>query len=375
MPQGRVAIVESPETPASWVFVVGHRFLAAVPTRTNRGVVERLTERVYDARIDVESIVALLPLTGPDAVTSFLVVVTRDASDADGVPVSAVVRGGVVADVFSVGGSRRFSDRGIRPWLLADFRAVTGLVLGSGHAPVLAAGGLGAGQLVGLGISTGNALIWSMGHPGGAPFPGDHESGTAFDTVIGAPRALDHDDTVLRAPSEHPESYKPDADTVIRPPRTVRHGGLAGGLPPLAVPFSSPEAPPGPVGGRAPLNLGREPVRKQVVPSGFQLSPGDVYRLDQPYLVGRNPRLPRIVIGDDPRLLTVPSPTSAVSSTHLDIRQEGDSIVVTDLGSTNGTVVRPPHGRTRRLRSGQSLAVTPGTVVEIGDGNIVQILR
>lgn len=400
MPLGRVAVVESPGVPAAWVFVVGHRFLAAVPFGTARVVVDLLTERVFDDVIDLESIMAILPMTGPDAVSSFLVLVRRDATDTDGVPVSAVVRGAAVADVFSVGGSRRFSDRAIRPWLLADFRAVTGLVIGSVDAPVLAAGGLGAGRSVGTGAYAGNSLFWSiLAGTENAPVPGSTTSPEhapapeyarppaysalpEFDTVIRPPRPLADGDTVLRAPTHRDLA---DHDTVIRPPRLARHDAATGDTALRARPEPNPGTAPNP--GTSPgttpttglLAVPRPPALDSRADDAgrhaFQLAPGEPHRLTRAYVLGRNPSLPRIVIGEPPRLLTVPSATSAVSSTHVEIRQEGDSIVVTDLGSTNGTVVRPPRGRSRRLRSGQSLAVTPGTLVDIGDGNIVEILR
>jgi hypothetical protein len=422
MPQGRVAVVVPPGAPAAWVFVVGQNFLAAVPVGTAGSVVDSLIERAHDHGVELESLVALLPLTGPDALGSFLVVVQRESTDADGIPVSAVVRGTAAADVFSIGGSRRFGDRGIRPWLLADFRAVTGLVIGSIDAPVLAAGGLSTGRQVETGACTGNALFWSvLASPGSGPEskpesgPEDasnrgldpvgpaalqdatparqHDRGADYDTEIRAPRSLDHDDTVLRIPRDHwagserPASLSPesalreptsrDADTVLRPPRAARHDqhqegdGGVGDTTTLGAPGQDPLVDLSD-GDRAGL---RPKARDDVARYAFHLPPAEPHRLDRAYVLGRNPRLPRIVRGEPPTLLIVASPTSAVSSTHLEIRQQGDSVVVTDLGSTNGTVVRPPRGRPRRLRSGQSLAVTPGTVVDIGDGNIVEILR
>ena len=106
----------------------------------------------------------------------------------------------------------------------------------------------------------------------------------------------------------------------------------------------------------------------------FRLPNGEEIPLDLPCRLGRRPRAPRISAAAPVRLIEVASPTSAVSGTHVEIRQEGGSIVVTDLGSTNGTVVAPPRGRRQRLHSGQSLAVLPGTTVHLGDGNIIEIL-
>jgi pSer/pThr/pTyr-binding forkhead associated (FHA) protein len=106
---------------------------------------------------------------------------------------------------------------------------------------------------------------------------------------------------------------------------------------------------------------------------GFRVG-GEDRRLDTVYYVGRRPSLPRSSDNRLPRLITVRSATAAVSGTHLEIRQEGDSVVVTDLGSTNGTTVTSPNGKKERMRRGASLTVVPGTRVDIGDGNIIEIL-
>ncbi|TFD26376.1 FHA domain-containing protein [Cryobacterium cryoconiti] len=116
------------------------------------------------------------------------------------------------------------------------------------------------------------------------------------------------------------------------------------------------------------------PVRPAEARLRFRLPNGEEIPLDRPSHVGRRPRPPRIASGAPARLVNVDSPTSAVSGTHLEIRQEGSSVVVTDLGSTNGSIVIPPRGRRLRLHPGQSLTVLPGTTVDIGDGNIIEIL-
>lgn len=99
-----------------------------------------------------------------------------------------------------------------------------------------------------------------------------------------------------------------------------------------------------------------------------------VITLDRPSYIGRRPSAPRVVSGAVPRLVRVPSPLREVSSSHLEVRQVGTSVVVTDLRSTNGSVVMLPGTVPRKLRQGESVVVSPGTLVDIGDGNIVQIL-
>lgn len=96
--------------------------------------------------------------------------------------------------------------------------------------------------------------------------------------------------------------------------------------------------------------------------------------LDAPAYIGRSPSSPRIVSGVIPRLLRVASPLQEVSSTHIELRQLGTSIIVTDLKSTNGSLVMMPGSAPRKLRQGESLVVSPGTLVDIGDGNIIEIL-
>jgi hypothetical protein len=47
---------------------------------------------------------------------------------------------------------------------------------------------------------------------------------------------------------------------------------------------------------------------------------------------------------------------------------------VTDLKSTNGSIVMVPGAVPRKLRQGESVVVSPGTLVDIGDDNVLQIL-
>lgn len=96
--------------------------------------------------------------------------------------------------------------------------------------------------------------------------------------------------------------------------------------------------------------------------------------LEVPSYVGRRPTAPRVTRGVPPRLVRVASPLREVSATHLEIQQLGSSVIVTDLRSTNGSVVMLPGSVPRKLRQGESIVVSPGTLVDIGDENILQIL-
>ena len=119
-----------------------------------------------------------------------------------------------------------------------------------------------------------------------------------------------------------------------------------------------------------------EPEVQQVQPTySFRIGlEGQRIALDRPVIIGRRPAAPRIPFPSPPRLVTVVSPTSEVSSTHLELRQLGASVIATDLRSTNGSVVVIPGAMPRQLRQGESVVVTPGTLIDIGDGNRLEVL-
>ena len=100
----------------------------------------------------------------------------------------------------------------------------------------------------------------------------------------------------------------------------------------------------------------------------LSLSTGQQVELDRPVLIGRAPESSRFGFGETPRLVTVPSPQQDISRTHVEIKLEGDSVLVTDLRSTNGTVVVLPGSPPRRLHPGESVPVPTGTLVDLGDG-------
>ncbi len=162
------------------------------------------------------------------------------------------------------------------------------------------------------------------------------------DTVIARPRVVarpagreaDLDDTVARVPG----------------PPTLREPGGA----------LDPAAPPS------------VPVRPERFRARF--GDGGVVDLDAPIYIGRRPSVPRIHSGAPARLLRVPSPAHEVSATHLELRIVGDTLVASDMRSTNGTVVILPGSTPQVLLRGASAVVVPGTVIDLGEGNRVEIV-
>jgi hypothetical protein len=102
-------------------------------------------------------------------------------------------------------------------------------------------------------------------------------------------------------------------------------------------------------------------------------SDGTAVALDRVVLVGRAPSGERPG-ALSPRLLTVLSPSQDISRTHLEVSPDGWQVAVTDLHSTNGTVLIPPGGGVRhQLTAGETITVPLGSVMELGDGVSVLI--
>ena len=105
----------------------------------------------------------------------------------------------------------------------------------------------------------------------------------------------------------------------------------------------------------------------------LRVSDGSTAEVDRPVLIGRAPSGDR-ASSRSPRLMPVPSPNHDISRTHLEVAPKGWQIVVTDLNSTNGTVlVRPGAVDRQQLAPGEPVPVQLGSVIELGDGVTVLI--
>jgi hypothetical protein len=108
-------------------------------------------------------------------------------------------------------------------------------------------------------------------------------------------------------------------------------------------------------------------------PGRLRLSTGQVLRLDRTVVIGRRPRATRVSGTDLPHLVAVDSPQQDISRSHLELRVEGDSIVATDLRTTNGTTLLRTGSDPVRLHPGEASVVVPGDVLDLGDGITVTI--
>ncbi|WP_430591626.1 FHA domain-containing protein [Humidisolicoccus flavus] len=100
---------------------------------------------------------------------------------------------------------------------------------------------------------------------------------------------------------------------------------------------------------------------------------GDAVLLGRSVVLGRRPRSRRIDNGRVPRLVAVVSPNEDISRSHVEIRCEEWNILVTDLASTNGTMLLREGYQPRRLMPDEATMALIGDRIDLGDGVVVRI--
>lgn len=115
------------------------------------------------------------------------------------------------------------------------------------------------------------------------------------------------------------------------------------------------------------------PVARLVISDGRRIE------VDRVVVLGRAPSARRFAEDGEPLLVRVDSPHQEISATHLEIRPgsgaDHGTAVVTDLGSTNGTVVAQPGLEPDELEPGVSVQLIPGAIIDLGDGVTLQVVR
>lgn len=135
-----------------------------------------------------------------------------------------------------------------------------------------------------------------------------------------------------------------------------------------------------PVGPEQP-GIPGQPMAPPVTSSVAKLviSSGETVDVDRVVLIGRAPEARRFTSTDQPTLVTVPSPMHEISSTHVEVRPgsgaDHGSAVVTDMGSTNGTVLVQPGLPPEDLKPGIAVQLIPGAIINLGDGLTIQVTR
>ena len=101
----------------------------------------------------------------------------------------------------------------------------------------------------------------------------------------------------------------------------------------------------------------------------LRLSTGDVLTLDRDVVLGRNP--PADLTGvngeDPPHVVRLPSVDGEISRAHLRVTLTGWHVLVTDLNSTNGTLITLPGRDPEPLPPGVPVPISPGTVIALAE--------
>ncbi|SEH56168.1 MULTISPECIES: FHA domain-containing protein [unclassified Leifsonia] len=104
-----------------------------------------------------------------------------------------------------------------------------------------------------------------------------------------------------------------------------------------------------------------------------ELADGRREDLAVPIVVGRAPSADSASRSAHPRLVVVPSAEQDISRSHVLVAVEGDTVVVTDLHSRNGTVVVNPGAQPQKLRRGEPTALIVGSAIDLGDGVVMTV--
>jgi hypothetical protein len=108
--------------------------------------------------------------------------------------------------------------------------------------------------------------------------------------------------------------------------------------------------------------------------SSLRMPDGSLEAIGHEVVLGRAPSVSQVSGGRIPRLITIGAGDPDISRNHLRVAVEGDTVVVTDLHSRNGTHVVAPGKPPVKLRSGEPTPVLAGTVMDLGGGWTIQVV-
>ncbi|MCK8608792.1 FHA domain-containing protein [Agromyces sp. C10] len=362
MVEGAVRSRIDPEAP-QWDVVVGARFIVALAAPAPDRVTSAMADLAGDESVEVEDLVARIPM-GPAGIEDLALVWWPRGGD----PLTALVRGRAVVDLASPGGARRLDARGITPWHLAEFSAVTRLRIAAAGSPLEAvrhAAVAGEGVPSQRAAFRAAAIEWAWRELPERADPYALDADTVLARRPPADAAPDPDTvrSLRHAPPTAPMPIVEDADTIRSPARSGSTSTVRVPRPELVIEDDTVAARDDDAGDTLELPIPATAYRVVGGPAGV---------IDAPVIIGRSPSPPRMPQGDVV-LVRVESPAEVVSATHLELRREGGRVVATDLRSTNGTIVNSAAG-VRRLRPGESVVVAAGTTLQLGGDTIVEIL-
>lgn len=192
--------------------------------------------------------------------------------------------------------------------------------------------------------------------------PGDHDGHTTLASDLGRPPAAP---TAAAGPASEQAAESVSEATVLAP--IPPHAQAPAPAQPAPAQPEPAELAPAQLEPAGPAPAG--PGHATSLPLGptLQLERADGSRepLNRTVLIGRSPAASGS--GSEARLIAITDDPD-ISRTHLRVAVEGDAVVVTDLGSKNGSIITLPGGAPRKLRASEPTVVLPGTLIDLGGG-------
>ncbi|MCR2763859.1 FHA domain-containing protein [Microbacterium sp. zg.B48] len=401
--------------PGQWYLIVLPGTLVALPPDVSGDVVARLWERMQE-RGTLTTVVEVLTAQAGGVFTSlppFVAVV------AEGADIRIALRGEVSARVSTASGADEFSGADVTTWserfVVGASRVEITVEAVEGAAALPVQSGVVRAAAVSAELESGQEwtpiatppatpLVAPMAEPIAAPIAVTEPVETPLGTPIAEAQPVDDPSTHSAAEPGEPEQPAAEAEAVpvvdgatmtptehtLAPP-TEDFDQLWGATVhsvPAVTPASGATADVVGLDGdhdgatisvpelRA-LRQQRPPTDDvptavmPVVPGAtgrVRVSTGQVVTLDRTVIIGRRPRSTRASGANLPHLIAVDSPQQDISRSHLEIRPEGDTVVVIDLHTTNGSTLLRPGTDPMRLHPGEQTLVLSGDVVDLGDG-------
>jgi len=357
--------------PGDWYGVLGASVIVLLPPAA-KSRVAGLWETVDDGAGFDEVLDALIS-GGLRELPAFVLV------SGDGRDVKVVIRGAGLAELTTPDGPVTVSGAEDTTWVEKNVHDVSGI-------RVQVAEGAGEAYT----IDTGLVRVASVEHPataGQAAVPDAEAVAVPVAPPLTPPAEQEPPKRIL-PPDPQLEQPEPTAPEEAEPvqtepaPPTIVTTPVAP-VPGAPVPVSASQADPSfdpltsPDLAVTPQHAGAPRASSAV--ARLIVSSGEVVDVDRVLVVGRAPDAGRVSGEEEIGLVTVPSPHQEISSTHLEIRPgagaDQGSAVVTDLGSTNGTVVVQPGLPAEDLRPGIGVQLIPGATIDLGEGVTIQVTR
>lgn len=330
-----------PDVPATWLVYDLGAIVLALPSEF-RSAADAIAARHAEAPAGVAAVLANLEASGIATNAPFAVLEAASGG------VHVALRGPATV----VAGDQTFTGLGSDPWLdrTVDSVGVARLTVPGGEwtfALTPAASGAPSPPVAAV---TAVPDVPQIDSSEITAFPDVEQSLPPAPPPLGL---VDEDDRTVHV-SELPAA-KGDADdkTVVVDEIAQLRAKRSGGLAPPVTPTSAPAA-------SAPA----------VPKLSIELPDGSRQPLDAVVLVGRAPSAPA---GGPPSRLVRLAGDGDISRNHARVAIEGGTVVVTDLGSRNGTIVRIPGRPAQKLREGEPTPVLVDTVIDFGGGIEVSV--